>query len=281
MDKKSTPSDPVYEKLGFKHNLKYGPRSSLRRLCSRFLRFSYLLDFLTMDALSNVWIDSVQHMLIKLHNLNDTEVDVELYALKNEFGSVAKRAYARVPPLFLIQAKFEEDEIPANEYKTEKIDKYEPPPFGHSKPEDFDPVVHLELEEERNDEDDEDQEMNMSEMEEVDERIERTIIPNLHKYWLKMRPSKTDYFNSILTCFQEGMDCLKNFERWSRHAELEPYVNILESWDDKVCDEWDPPDEDYLNCESWLEDNEIYKNHKTILNQELEKAFGVCDRFYA
>ena len=29
---------------------------------------------------------------------------------------------------------------------TEKIDKYEPPPFGHSKPEDFDPVVHIDIE---------------------------------------------------------------------------------------------------------------------------------------
>jgi hypothetical protein len=29
-------------------------------------------------------------------------------------------------------------------------------------------------------------------------------------------------------------------------------VKVLESWDDKVCDEWDPPDDNNLNCDDWL-----------------------------
>jgi hypothetical protein len=35
-------------------------------------------------------------------------------------------------------------------------------------------------------------------------------------------------------------------------------VKVLESWDDKVCDEWDPPDENNLNCDEWLMGNELF-----------------------
>ena len=68
-EKKTLNSDPVFEQLGFKHNLKYGPRSKLRRACSRFLRFSYLLDFLALDSLSNIYTESVKDTLRKLKYL--------------------------------------------------------------------------------------------------------------------------------------------------------------------------------------------------------------------
>jgi dynein heavy chain len=57
---KTSEADKVFEDLGFKPNLKYGPKSKLRKECSRFLRFAYLLDFVTMEALSNVYLNSVQ-----------------------------------------------------------------------------------------------------------------------------------------------------------------------------------------------------------------------------
>mgnify|MGYP006889532110 CR=1 FL=1 len=43
-------TNPTLEALGFKHSLKYGPRSNLRKACSKFLRFSYLLDFLARSG---------------------------------------------------------------------------------------------------------------------------------------------------------------------------------------------------------------------------------------
>ena len=85
-EKKTLNSDPVFEQLGFKHNLKYGPRSKLRRACSRFLRFSYLLDFVALDALSGIYIDSVRDTITKLKHLANLEVEYELRPLKNAFG---------------------------------------------------------------------------------------------------------------------------------------------------------------------------------------------------
>ena len=76
------------------------------------------------------------------------------------------------------------------------------------------------------------------------------------------------------------MDCLKYFERWSRHEELLPYVKVLESWDDKVCDEWEPPDENSLNCDEWLNGKEEYQLQSYLVENELQKAFVNVDIFF-
>ena len=59
-------TNPTLEALGFKHSLKYGRKSNLRKACSRFLRFSYLLDFLATEALTNIYLLSVQETIAKL-----------------------------------------------------------------------------------------------------------------------------------------------------------------------------------------------------------------------
>lgn len=49
----------------------YGHRSSLRKECSRFLRFAYLVDFLSLEALANIYTGSVHDMIERLKTLND------------------------------------------------------------------------------------------------------------------------------------------------------------------------------------------------------------------
>jgi dynein heavy chain, axonemal len=64
MKKKET--DNAFEKLGFPEGMTYGHRSSLRKECSRFLRFAYLVDFLSLEALANIYIGSVREMVFRL-----------------------------------------------------------------------------------------------------------------------------------------------------------------------------------------------------------------------
>ena len=70
MKKKET--DNAFEKLGFPEGMTYGHRSSLRKECSRFLRFAYLVDFLSLESLSNIYIGSVREMVLRLQNLDET-----------------------------------------------------------------------------------------------------------------------------------------------------------------------------------------------------------------
>ena len=130
----------------------------------------------------------------------------------------------------------------------ELIPPFEPPSAGHFSEEDFDPTVHLKLIENKGEDFGEEEE----EFEEVDDRIERIRVDGITKVWLKSEPSKQDFVACLYNCFNEGLNVLRNFERWSRHDDLAPYVKVLESWDDKVCDTWESPEENYLDCEVWL-----------------------------
>lgn len=56
----------AFEELGFPEGMTYGHRASLREECSRFLRFAYLVDFLAMLALSNIYVFSVKDLITRL-----------------------------------------------------------------------------------------------------------------------------------------------------------------------------------------------------------------------
>lgn len=79
----------------------------------------------------------------------------------------------------------------------------------------------------------------------------------------------------------EGLECLRRFERFSRHEELLPYVRVLESWDDKVCEgEWDPPDDNHLRCDEWLQDNYWFINLDFIIDRYLSTAYVNITAFF-
>lgn len=61
----------AFDKLGFPAGMTYGHRSSLRKECSRFLRFAYLVDFLTLESLANIYTHSVVEMISRLEELDD------------------------------------------------------------------------------------------------------------------------------------------------------------------------------------------------------------------
>lgn len=66
-------SNSVFENLGFPDHMTYGHRANLRKECSRFLRFAYLVDFLAMESLSQVYIDSVKELIHKLQVLDQAK----------------------------------------------------------------------------------------------------------------------------------------------------------------------------------------------------------------
>jgi len=79
--------------------------------------------------------------------------------------------------------------------------------------------------------------------------------------------------NQIENYFNEGKECLKAFEWWSRHQDLVKYERVLESWDDKVCDFWEPPDETNLNVDDWIADIPIVKNKSQYIKDYLDNSF--------
>lgn len=248
--------------MGFKHNLKYGPRSKLRRACSRFLRFAYLLDFVAMDALTNIYVKSVLETLDRLDKLADAGISMDKYELKSNASNVIGGGAAKgmisskYAPFFALTAKFLGNEmpvIPKEHLITEKILRFETA-FGQESPADtFNPTVHIELKEDEVDEDDEDAPVLTEEQEFEARHVKRTRVQDIDKLWLAVEPSQARYTQLLNECFQEGLECLKNFERWAKHERLSVYVNVLESWDDKVTEgDWESPDDPKLDCDEWL-----------------------------
>jgi hypothetical protein len=94
-----------------------------------------------------------------------------------------------------------------------------------------------------------------------------------------MTPNSKDYINAVVLCFQEGLDSITNFKRWSKHADLQPYADALEEWDDIVGDVWEEHDEENLNPFSWINENRLYTEQKEIVRECIEGAFDKVKRF--
>ena len=165
----------VYEVLGFKHNLKYGPRSKLRKSCSRFLRFSYLMDFIALETLASIFVESVRDTFFLLRDLAGIKPDFELKpVLKNVLGEVinapATQVLITIPnkkpgsildytqpvapiPLFKVLGTLKPDAIkldtaPGQEgipYKAYKSVSVMPFDTLNSTKKDFDPLVHIQV----------------------------------------------------------------------------------------------------------------------------------------
>lgn len=48
-----------YERLGFPETMSYDKRSILRKECFRFIKFAYYVDFLAVDSLTKIYLNSI------------------------------------------------------------------------------------------------------------------------------------------------------------------------------------------------------------------------------
>jgi hypothetical protein len=67
---------------------------------------------------------------------------------------------------------------------------------------------------------------------------------------------------------KEAIGSIQVFQRWSRHPAMIPYVNILEEWDDKVGDDWENVEGNFLNPNDWID-----KEHSDLFSLTLKKLF--------
>ena len=114
-----------------------------------------------------------------------------------------------------------------------------PPPRGKSEAKDFDLLAHLEVKE-IGEEAEEEEDDAAEDEDEADLFVQkyRKVTPNIQDFWIRLIPNNTEFINIILKTFNEGLQAIKCFERWSKHTDLLLYSEALESWDDRVGDDW-------------------------------------------
>ena len=141
-------SNNVFEKLGFPEGMTYGHRSSLRKECSRFLRFAYIIDFLSLEALANIYKGSVSDMIRRLAELDsfcDMQKIMEM-EFDEQLRTSAPTTRGREPLFYVSITLNDKRDVPPEEIKSVECEDFRLPPTGTSEEKDFDPLVHLELE---------------------------------------------------------------------------------------------------------------------------------------
>ena len=274
----SRAKESAYEALGFPDNMTYERRSELRKECSRFIRFSYLLDFLVLGSLSSVYNNSIKDLVGVLTDLNS---DLTMRVIKGE--QTFMQTTRNQEPLFYVRLDFYPDPIPSSKFYDEEIPKFALPPHGTSKPEDFNILSHVIVEpdfeaplegEEKPDE----IEIERRRAEFEDQNPVMKKIQNISQYWLSINPSVESIFQIIIKCIAEGMNSLQVFERWSKHEELTPFANVLEEWDDMVSEDWDGPESNFLDPQDWIDINS-YDIYGKIIQKQLTVSFDQAEVF--
>jgi dynein heavy chain len=213
---KGANAGPVYEQLGFKHNMKFGARSELRDACKKFLRFAFLLDFVALESLSNVYLLSMQDCQAKLKSQVGQRIAYDLAGKADQHegrmstasagaGKQDKAADADAGggfggpaseiPLFVASCEFYQYEPDESDFVEELVDPFVLPPLGRSTKEDFNPMVHLELEDEKAEGEAEESNKGYQDMEEPDSDDQKLALrraAGLSKKWLDITPNKKE-----------------------------------------------------------------------------------------
>ena len=287
MKKKETNS--VYERLEFPAGMTYAHRSSLRRECSRFLRFAYLADFLSLEALSNIYIESLADMIERLNFLDGIADMEQIMIMEFDDSNQAGQAARGREPLFYTKIALDDsNELPEDEIKDEPIDEFMLPPRGKSEPQDFDLLAHLEVKEfVEGEEEDADDDAGDEDGDENDQFVQkyRKVTPNIQDHWIKLIPNEEQFIQVIIKTFQEGLSAIKCFERWSRHGDLLVYSEALETWDDKVGEDWGDQslESNSLDPQMWINEHIVHKTKdqevKRLIRSAYEKASQFMTRF--
>lgn len=248
---------PLYEKMGFPENMSYDQRADLRKACSRYIRFTYLVDFIALESLQNLYLSSVKELLLKIYEQINGDSQDDGASDKSVIVQAENKKRNRVP-LFKIELRLErqpvagEDKVPL---RTEFVPRKSPP-------EDFHPNIHLSFDN------------------------ENLVVPcysvkNLEKNWLNLFPERSAFVVALKNLVFQGLEVLRKMQRWSKHPDIEDYVTALEEWDDKVADKWIVAEDIHLDIISWLEDSPYLKKIHEKLNKLIKRAFIDCKSHFS
>ena len=189
--------DQVYQKLGFSYKLSYSDRSILRKNCSRFLRFSYLIDFITMDSLRNIYLTSMTELNNHIQHLNYIPIPTSLETAKKPTTGATSSRYKDVhESLLLVNVAIELRPITEREIKKREIPKLQEYMVMNKEvlqEFQFDPSCHLTFD---------DEEMS-------GDLCVQYYVENLCSKWLKVSPNSIDVQNLFITITTQALNTLK------------------------------------------------------------------------
>lgn len=247
----------AFEALGFPGNLAYGHRAALRRECARFLRLSYLIDFMSMKALGDIYLGTVKETLNTLDMLN-TNATMKISVGQELFQKTSERE-----PILRVSACFDPQPIPEEHITKKQIAEFSD---RNSKPKDFNLFCHIEMQGE-------------SKESRLLKKYYKQEVPQIVSLWLSLKPGQQELINYLNACIENGLKVLLNFERWSKNKELSKYANALEDWDNVVGGVWEISDSSVLDPTDCIAESEEYKVKDKRLAEIISSAYKKANDF--
>ena len=215
----------MFEVLGFPPEMTYGHCSSLREKCLRFIRFWYLVDFISLEVLTKNYLRSVSRITDRLKYLDSRcEVEDIMKMDLNDSNNAPAAPVHSHNPLFLVKLELQSEvPIPDSEIAKVEIEDFKHPPHGTSQSQDFYLLSNLELEPEVD--------SNAKEEQESDKQADHQFVkkyketwPDIHKLWLILTLSRTDFEIQFNKIFHVWFLWIKAFERFSKHPNMKIFM---------------------------------------------------------
>jgi len=83
----------------------------------------------------------------------------------------------------------------------------------------------------------------------------------------------------VIKSFSDGLSAIKCFIRRSKHKDLEKYSNVLEKWDDRVGDDWEAPELQSLDPQSWIMYHPVNVTREKAVTELVENSYAKADEF--
>lgn len=260
-----------YEELSFNKDMSYDQRSKVRNACMTFLRFAFLLDFIALDALTKIYLQSANDLKIKLDSLAHMEGKKVIYDIEK-----AKTTIGGKTPMFEVHVIFDPNPISGNQeqYAYESLGFFDMPERLDCQPsefKEFNILAHPFL----IDFTEFDDKIQCRQIQEftTEREFPRKLVTNICTIWLRIEPNQGSFNKDIITILEEGLTQLQAFERWSNHEEMRKYSRVLEDWDDQMGKDNDGMSSNFLSPDDWLKNEERPSGQKDSLIRSIDHAF--------
>jgi dynein heavy chain len=211
------PKDNAFQVLGFPAKMSYEHRSKLRKMTGRFVRFSYLVDFIHLNGLASIFKNQIESFSSKLKTLQiESEVEVRYAHEVSKHSDDTEKE-----KMFNIQVVFRPEEVGDYNIIQIPMEVFDISMKIERAGEIFNPLYHIK----------EKSGMESSKKlivkEELIRQPTRRYVQNICDLWVSLKPSLENVFDEVSFLIKESMTSLKYFERWSKHREMQKYINIL------------------------------------------------------
>jgi dynein heavy chain len=261
--------------VGFE-NYCYKDRMLIKNECLNFIKLAYLFDYIMLDVLRRMYLDSLGQIIQRLNDFNKVEEPKAVREnITNKVGEFVKQVNnnsSRLIPYFLVNVNIASKPIENRDLYSVKVKPFY---LKHTADDEFDPVAHIQVEEEE-------QKGTKDEVYVTEEKkdIEMKLLNRPHYYFVSFDPGSDQLIEEILKQIKMNEDQLR-IRGWRAHSKFtQTYLKFLDDLDD-ICGNWEEHDGPlFINPINTFDENDkLFHRKEEILREAIKFAYSKCENY--